>query len=114
VEAVLTVGGPIHEFEKGHVDAVVVVGPHECMPCKIAEGRFSRIGEKLGLPYLALYMGGDGSDIESIDRFAFDLKERHRLRTVGTAKEDEVRNNVLTGGSGIFGVYPDERLAARE
>ena len=45
-EAVLTVGGPVHEFEKGHVDAVVIVGPHECMPCKIAEGRFARIEEK--------------------------------------------------------------------
>jgi len=117
-EAVLTVGGPIHEFEKGQVDAVVVVGPHECMPCKIAEGRFARVGEKLGLPYLATYLAGDGIDTEGLERFAFDLKERHRLarekRQTDTILQPGHDGPTLNGNSGIFGYYPDERRAARE
>jgi activator of 2-hydroxyglutaryl-CoA dehydratase/predicted nucleotide-binding protein (sugar kinase/HSP70/actin superfamily) len=117
-EAVLTVGGPIHEFEKGRIDAVVIVGPHECMPCKIAEGRFARIGETTRLPHLALYLGGDGIDTEAIDRFAFDLHERERI--------DKVRKigNIMPNGkesgdspppvSGLFGSYSEERRLARE
>ena len=79
-EAVLTVGGPMYEFEQGHVDAVVVVGPHECMPCKVAEARFAQIGESVCLPQLAIYSTGDSIDHEAIDRFAFDLWERERVR----------------------------------
>jgi len=79
-EAVLTVGGPMHEFERGEIDAVVVVGPHECMPCKVAEARFARIGETLRLPQLAVYSTGDGIDVEAVDRFAFDLWQQHRER----------------------------------
>jgi len=77
-EAVLTVGGPVHEFESGKIDGVVIVGPHECMPCKISEAQYSRVGNDLGLPSLSLYVGGDGVDLEAIDRFAFDLLERAR------------------------------------
>lgn len=84
-EAVLTVGGPMHEFERGHIDAVVVVGPHECMPCKVAEARFARIGEQLRLPQLAVYSTGDGIDGEAVDRFAFDLWQQHRSRVSSTS-----------------------------
>jgi predicted nucleotide-binding protein (sugar kinase/HSP70/actin superfamily) len=77
-EAVLTVGGPMHEIEHGRVDGVVVVGPHECMPCKVAEARFSRIGEQRRLPQLAVYSTGDGIDHEAVDRFAFDLWQDFR------------------------------------
>jgi predicted CoA-substrate-specific enzyme activase len=77
-EAVLTVGGPMHEFERGQIDAVVVVGPHECMPCKVAEARFARIGETHRLPQLAVYSTGDGIDTEAVDRFAFDLWQQYR------------------------------------
>jgi predicted CoA-substrate-specific enzyme activase len=75
-EAVLTVGGPVYEFEQGQVDGVVIVGPHECMPCKISEAQYARVGRELDLPSLSLYVGGDGLDLEAIDRFAFDLRER--------------------------------------
>jgi hypothetical protein len=77
-EAVLTVGGPMYEFERGHIDGVVIVGPHECMPCKVAEARFARIGEQVRLPQLAVYSTGDGIDTEAVDRFAFELWELER------------------------------------
>lgn len=77
-EAVLTVGGPVHEFEEGKIDGVVIVGPHECMPCKISEAQYAKVGHELGLPSLSVYVGGDGVDVEALDRFAFDLLERAR------------------------------------
>ena len=42
-EAILTVGGPVHEHREGLIDAVVNVGPLECMPSKIAEA-FGAVG----------------------------------------------------------------------
>jgi predicted nucleotide-binding protein (sugar kinase/HSP70/actin superfamily) len=93
-EAVLTVGGPVHEFEEGDIDAVVSVGPHECMPCKISEAQFSRVSEHIGLPSLSVYIGGDGIDTEALDRFAFDLHERLRLREEGALG---VRNSLIVG-----------------
>jgi predicted CoA-substrate-specific enzyme activase len=86
-EAVLTVGGPVHEYEAGEIDGVVVVGPHECMPCKISEAQFGKVAEHIGLPSLTVYVGGDGLDLEAIDRFAFDLKERLRAAETSTTSE---------------------------
>ncbi len=117
-EAVLTVGGPIFEFENGHVDAVVIVGPHECMPCKIAEARFTRIGENIKLPHLALYLGGDGIDTEAIDRFAFDLWERERSRPSPEAGGKEpnrfTANSMSAPASGALGSYSEIRRTIRE
>ena len=91
-EAVLTIGGPTHEHERGVIDGVVIIGPHECMPCKIAEARYARVCEKTGLPYLAVSVGGDGIDTDSLDRFAFDLFE-HRW--------DLTRRQSMARGLGI-------------
>ncbi|MEI8257854.1 MAG: acyl-CoA dehydratase activase-related protein, partial [Deltaproteobacteria bacterium] len=51
-EAVLTVGGPVHEWHEGLIDGVVSVGPHECMPNKIAEAQFFHVAEREGLASL--------------------------------------------------------------
>ena len=114
-EAVLTVGGPVHEFEKGSIDAVVIVGPHECMPCKVAEGRFARIGENIQLPHLAVYLGGDGIDTEAIDRFAFDIIER---TSPDRADKQPPRDSVLDAAvptiSGRYANYSEGRRAAGE
>ncbi|MCP4446986.1 MAG: CoA activase [Myxococcales bacterium] len=75
-EAVLTVGGPIHEYEHGAIDAVISVGPHECMPNKVSEAQFAHIGEEKGLLSMTLALNGDPSDPELLDRFAFEVKER--------------------------------------
>ena len=76
-EAPLTLGGPTHEHEHDHIDGVVSVGPHECMPNKVAESQFAHVGEEKGLLSLTLPLNGDPIDPEVIDRFAFEVIERH-------------------------------------
>ena len=86
-EVCLTLGGPIHEFKHKLVQGVVVVGPHECMPCRIAEAQFGKVAEDMNLPYLALSLNGDPLDTEALDRFAYDIHEAHRRgigRDLGT------------------------------
>lgn len=75
-EAVLTLGGPLHEHLHGHIDGVVSVGPHECMPNKIAEAQFALAGEDHGLLSLTLPLTGEAIDAELLDRFAFEVKEK--------------------------------------
>jgi predicted CoA-substrate-specific enzyme activase len=75
-EAVLTLGGPIHEDENGVIDGVISVGPHECMPNKVAEAQYFHVGEEKDLVSLTLSMNGDPVDSEIIDRFAFEVRER--------------------------------------
>jgi predicted nucleotide-binding protein (sugar kinase/HSP70/actin superfamily) len=103
-EAVLTVGGPVYEHEQGRVDGVVLVGPHECMPCKIAENRLLHVGENSGLSHLALYVSGDGIDAEAVERFAFDLWERERLG-VTRNRSSGISENETPATSGVFGSY---------
>jgi predicted nucleotide-binding protein (sugar kinase/HSP70/actin superfamily) len=79
-EAVLTLGGPLHEHLHGAIDGVVAVGPHECMPNKVAEAQLAHVGEDHGLISLALPVNGDPIDPELLDRFAFEIKERHAAR----------------------------------
>lgn len=86
-EACLTLGGPIHEFREKQVQGVVVIGPHECMPCRIAEAQYGKVAEDLNIPYLALSLNGDPLDTEALDRFAYDIHEAHRRglgRDLGT------------------------------
>lgn len=81
-EAVLTVGGAVHQWRQGHVDGVVSVGPHECMPNKIAEAQFFHVAEHEGLVSLTIPVNGDPIDPEIIDTFAFEVRARfgERLR----------------------------------
>jgi len=87
-EAVLTVGGPVFEHDHGEIDGVVAVGPHECMPNKVAEAQFAHVGEERGLLSLTLALNGDPVDPELIDRFAYEVKERYaRTRTNPRSRE---------------------------
>jgi len=81
-EAVLTIGGPVHELHSGLIDGAVIVGPHECMPCKIAEAQYAKAAEEMTLPYVSLGFNGDPIDTESVDRFAYDVHESRR-KSVG-------------------------------
>ncbi len=74
-EAVLTLGGPIHEFEHDRIHGVVNVGPHECMPAKVAEAQYCHVSEDLGLVVLNMPLSGDPVDQETIDNFIFEVKE---------------------------------------
>jgi predicted nucleotide-binding protein (sugar kinase/HSP70/actin superfamily) len=80
-EAVLTVGGPLHEWRRGEIDAVVSVGPLECMPSKIAEAQFHHVGEREGLPSLSLAFNGDPITTSALDSFAFEVNSRFRRKS---------------------------------
>jgi predicted CoA-substrate-specific enzyme activase len=82
-EAVLTLGTPIAEAQHGAIDGVVSVGPHECMPNKLAEAQFVHVGEELGLKSLTLPLNGDPVDPEVLDRFVYEVREAWDRRTDG-------------------------------
>ncbi|MBI2892507.1 MAG: CoA activase [Deltaproteobacteria bacterium] len=84
-EAVLTLGGPIHEWRERQIDAVVSVGPLECMPNKIAEAQFFHVAEREGLLNLTIPLNGDPIDPEVVDSFAFEVHERFRKKKPSTA-----------------------------
>ncbi len=76
-EAALTLGGPLHELAEGQIHGVVIVGPHECMPCKIAEAQYGQAAEQMKLPYVSIGFNGDPMDEEALDRFAYDVHEAY-------------------------------------
>jgi activator of 2-hydroxyglutaryl-CoA dehydratase/predicted nucleotide-binding protein (sugar kinase/HSP70/actin superfamily) len=84
-EAVLTVGGPLEEWRHGRIDAVVSVGPLECMPNKIAEAQLFHVAEREGLLALTLPVNGDSLDDEVLDNFAFEVHKRFRQKQRSTA-----------------------------
>ena len=79
-EAVLTVGTALHEFQAGEIDAVVSVGPLECMPNKIAEAQFFHVAEQHRLPSLTLSLNGDPMNVTPLDNFAFEVHTRFNRR----------------------------------
>jgi len=87
-EAVLTVGGPLHEFRRGEIVGVVSVGPLECMPNKIAEAQFFHVAERDGLASLTLNLNGDPIDPAVLDCFAFEVHERFRKAKKARVEEE--------------------------
>jgi predicted nucleotide-binding protein (sugar kinase/HSP70/actin superfamily) len=79
-EAVLTLGAALHHWRAGRIDAVVNVGPLECMPTKVAEAQFFHIAQKEGLPTLTLALNGDPLNPEALDNFVFEVQERFRRK----------------------------------
>jgi activator of 2-hydroxyglutaryl-CoA dehydratase/predicted nucleotide-binding protein (sugar kinase/HSP70/actin superfamily) len=116
-EAALTVGGPVHEFREGQIQGVVVVGPHECMPCKISEAQLGKVVEDMNLPCLVLALNGDPLDTEALDRFAYDLHEGHRRglgRSLGVIAPSLWRIERSTPlHAHESGLVPEQALTAR-
>ena len=79
-EAVLTLGGPLKEWDDGHIDGVLSVGPLECMPSKIAETQFFHAAQTRGMPVLNLARTGEPTDPEVLDNFAYEVQARRRAR----------------------------------
>ena len=78
VETLLTIGVPVRAWRRKEIDAVVSVGPLECMPNKLAEAQFCHVGEQEGLLSLTLSLNGDPVDPETLDNFAFEVHQRFR------------------------------------
>jgi predicted nucleotide-binding protein (sugar kinase/HSP70/actin superfamily) len=79
-ESALTIGSPLEEWRRGTIDAVVSVGPLECMPNKIAESQFFHVAERDRLLSLTLPFNGEHLDAEALDNFAFEVHARFRQR----------------------------------
>jgi len=79
-EAVLTLGGPVHEWREGHIDGAVNLGPLECMPSKIAESQLHHAARREGLPSLTLCLNGDPVDPETLDAFVYELRQSFERR----------------------------------
>ncbi len=79
-EAVLTIGGPLHEWRRGDIDAMVSVGPLECMPNKIAEAQLFHVSEREGLPSITLSYNGDPISDDILDNFAYEVQRRFRQK----------------------------------
>ncbi len=75
-EAVLTLGASLHGWHHRHIDAVVCVGPLECMPTRIAEAQFQHLAEREGLLTLTLSFNGDPVNMTALDNFAFEVNAR--------------------------------------
>ncbi len=88
-EAVLTLGGPVHEWREGRIDGVVSVGPLECMPNKIAEAQFFHVAEREGLRSLTVPLNGDPIDPEVIDNFAFEIRAAWQRARSGAREAPE-------------------------
>ena len=84
-EVVLTLGRSLYEWRKGEIDAVVNVGPLDCMPTRIAESQFFHAGEREGLPALTLTFNGDPTSDDLLDNFAFEVHARNRKARAKTA-----------------------------
>ena len=82
-EAVLTVGTPLHEYRHRRIDAVVCVGPLECMPTKIAEAQWHYVAEDEGMLSLTLPFNGDPINSAALDNFAYEVKDRFQARKNG-------------------------------
>lgn len=76
-ESALTIGLPLLLWKKKEVDAVILVGPFECMPTRIAETQLGLISEKTGLPVLSLSFYGDPLDKELLENFVWDLTHKN-------------------------------------
>ena len=86
-EAVLTLGGPLHAWRTGQIDAVLSAGPLECMPNKIAEAQFFHVAEREGLLSLTLSLNGEPVAPDILDNFAFEVHERFRRRAGAAGTE---------------------------
>jgi len=104
-EAVLTLGGPIHEWREGLIDGAVSVGPLECMPSKIAEAQFFHVAEREGLLSLTLPLNGDPVDPAVLDSFAFEVRSRFRARRGHASRADGARDHdgAAVSGPGATG-----------
>jgi predicted nucleotide-binding protein (sugar kinase/HSP70/actin superfamily) len=79
-EAVLTIGASLEAWRRKQIDAVIAVGPLECMPTKIAEAQFQHLAERESLLSLTLAFNGEPISDSTLDNFAFEVLGRFHAR----------------------------------
>ena len=94
----------MHAWRDRHVDAVLSVGPLECMPNKLAESQLVHVGEAEGLLSLTVSTNGDPVDPEPLDAFAFEVHARFRGRAPSRAHRPE---SAAAPGT-VPAVFPEE------
>jgi predicted nucleotide-binding protein (sugar kinase/HSP70/actin superfamily) len=101
-EAILTLGAPMLLWGQGEIDAVVSVGPLECLPNKISEAQFYHAAEKNGLLNLTLSLNGEPADPETLNNFAFEVHARFQKRRSDRDSQPGVTGSRhwMAGGSG--------------
>jgi predicted nucleotide-binding protein (sugar kinase/HSP70/actin superfamily) len=77
-EAVVTLGGALAGWRRRQLDAVVNVGPLECMPTKLAQAQFYYLAEEHGLLSLTLSFNGDPISADILDNFAYEVRSRFK------------------------------------
>jgi predicted CoA-substrate-specific enzyme activase len=75
-DAVLALGRSLCDWVRKEIDAVVNVGPMECMPTRFVESQLCHIAEREGLPSLTLSYNGDPLTLTALENFVFDLHSR--------------------------------------
>ena len=101
-EAVLTLGGALHEWGRGGIDGVLSLSPLECMPSKIAEAQFVHAAEREGVRSLTLALNGDPVDPQILENFVFEVRERFRLRMVERPAGPEHSRRGLLPRAGVI------------
>lgn len=101
-EAGLTLGGAIHEWTHHEIDAVLSLGPHECMPSKIAEAQFFHVAENNGLHSNTLHLNGDPVDPGVIENFVYEVRERFAERKQRIADNPLPKESALNGAKDVL------------
>ena len=101
-EAGLTLGGAIYEWTHHEIDAVLALGPHECMPSKIAEAQFFHVSENIGLHSNTLHLNGDPVDPVVIENFVYEVRERFAERPGRIAANPVREPSKLDSAKGIL------------
>lgn len=80
-DALLALGRSLSDWVRNEIDAVINVGPMECMPTRIVESQLHHIAEREGLPSLTLSYNGDPLTLTALENFVFDLHSRRERRS---------------------------------
>lgn len=101
-EAGLTLGSAMLEWEENEIDGVIALGPHECMPSKIAEAQFFHVAEKTGIAVENLHLNGDPVDPIVIENFVYEVKSRFAARVERRKLHPAHAPSMVETGKGIL------------
>ncbi len=83
-EAVLSVGGSMVQHKKNEVDALLTIGPSECLQCKVADSVTKIMSGENNMISRSVEYNGDPMDQSVIDEFVYDLENSSVWHSEGT------------------------------